>query len=338
MSSDQRTSLRIALSFTAAFVAAEALDIHMSFIAALFAGVLAAGPALAFRKLATLPILMWAIVASVGLAVQGLEQSPLVLCVLLLAVFYVGFQLCAQPGNESLGLIVLAGYAILPDLFVMAPELAADAARWSATNIALACLSVFVMARILPPAAYLGKQDDPVLTTVIHPFPAAVALLAAVLLTIAFQMPASGAILIGVILALRADAGGATYLVKNRILAMVFGGAAAVAVWELIGFAPNIMTVAFATLCASWIFASRIGSDPENRDLAVKSLNALAILLGKGFSFAFEDTDDLFWTRFGGVLIGLAYACIVIALVARKPTSPRSIAGSPTGQEASQPG
>jgi uncharacterized membrane protein YgaE (UPF0421/DUF939 family) len=174
--------------------------------------------------------------------------------------------------------------------------------------------------------------------TVIDPFQAALALLIAVLLTIAFKMPASGAILIGVILSLRADGGGATYLVKNRILAMIFGGAAAVAVWELIGFAPNIMTVAFATLCAAWIFASKIGSDPENRDLAVKSLNALAILLGKGFSFAFEDTDDLFWTRFAGVLIGLAYACIVIALVARKPTAPRSNAGSPTGQDAPQNG
>jgi hypothetical protein len=52
----------------------------------------------------------------------------------------------------------------------------------------------------------------------------------------------------------------------------------------------------------------------------MKSLNVLAILVGEGFSVFYQDAYDRIWTRFAGVVLGLAYAATVLALTRRFAT------------------
>jgi hypothetical protein len=49
----------------------------------------------------------------------------------------------------------------------------------------------------------------------------------------------------------------------------------------------------------------------------MKSLNVLAILLGEGFSVFYDDADDRIWTRLSGVIVGLTYAALVLAITRR---------------------
>ena len=56
----------------------------------------------------------------------------------------------------------------------------------------------------------------------------------------------------------------------------------------------------------------------------MKSLNVLAILMGEGFSVFYQDADDRVWTRIAGVVIGLSYVALVIA-VSRRLTRPAAL-------------
>src|SRR3954447_12973476 len=101
MSSESRRALRIAFSFTSAFVIAELLrlDLQLTFLAPLVAGTLASGPAAGMGRLMALPFLAWLLVASAGVAVHLLAGQPPVLCVLGLWIFYGGFKLLRDPGK-----------------------------------------------------------------------------------------------------------------------------------------------------------------------------------------------------------------------------------------------
>ena len=106
----------------------------------------------------------------------------------------------------------------------------------------------------------------------------------------------------------------------HRLIAALMGGAMAFAVWEIIWVAPTLPVLAMSLLFASWLFARRFAEGGPDADLALKSLNVLAILIGEGFSVFYEDADDRFGTRLAGVLIGLAY----VALVDSHSTTPRA--------------
>src|SRR5262245_52057262 len=116
MSSESRRGLRIALSFTAAFVLAELLrtDLQLTFLAPLVAGALAAGPALGIPPLLALPVIAWLLVAAAGVAMQFLARETVVLSLMCLWVFYLGFRMFADPRKATLGLIVLLVFAIVP--------------------------------------------------------------------------------------------------------------------------------------------------------------------------------------------------------------------------------
>ena len=107
MASEERRGLRIALTFTVAFVVAELLrlDLQLTFLAPLVAGTLASGPAMGAGRLAALPVIAWLLVAIAGLAMQFLAGQPVVLCLLGLWIFYGGFKLLADPGKATLGLV-----------------------------------------------------------------------------------------------------------------------------------------------------------------------------------------------------------------------------------------
>ena len=324
MSSEQRRALRIALTFTAAFIVAELLraDLQLTFLAPLVAASLACQPKVPGPIAAALPIVAWALVAVAGLTLQFLIDKPVVLGVLQLWVFWVGFTLLRQARLGTLGLLVLLVFAIVPQSLIKAPELDADLAWWFALNVAAAVAADAVFRRVLPDAPLEQHVLPPPL---LSPLGAAAALLLAVVVTAAFQLPAPGAIVVGIVIVLRSDGGGAHGVILDRLLAALLGGAVALAVWEVIWLAPSVLVLATSLLFAAWLFARRVVAGGPDAGLAQKSLSVLAILIGEGFSVFYEDADDRFWTRLAGVMIGLAYVALVVQL-ARRRTGSRAMA------------
>jgi hypothetical protein len=190
-------------------------------------------------------------------------------------------------------------------------------AYWFGLNFIIAVASEWTTRRLLPeqqlePLAPPAPQLPPLL--------AALALLLAVILTASMRPPAPGAVLIGVVIALRADGETAANVIRDRFVAALLGGVAAVVVWEVLWLAPTILVLATVILFAAWLFTSRIAAGGPGIGIAMKSLNVLAILVGEGFSVFYQDADDRIWTRFAGVVLGLAYAATVLALTRRFAT------------------
>jgi hypothetical protein len=311
MSSESRRGLRIALSFTTAFVLAEVLhwDVQLTFIAPLVAGMLASGPAAPTGWLNALPIKVWLLVVGAGVALSFLAGKPVVLCLLGLWIFYVGFKLFQDPHKGTLGLLVLLIFSIIPQTLIKAPELSSDLARWFAENFAIAAACEWVSRRLLPDPERGGGAEAP---PQLPPLVAAAALLLAVILTATMQPPAPGAVMIGIIIVLRADGEVVGNVISDRFFGAMFGGAAAVVVWEVLWLAPTLPVLASIVLLAAWPFARRVAAGGPGHGVALKSLNVLAILLGEGFSVFYEDADDRIWKRLAGVIVGLIYVALVL--------------------------
>lgn len=317
MSSEQRRALRIALTFTVSFIAAELLraDLQLTFLAPLVAASLACQPKVPGRVALVLPLIAWAMVAVAGLVLQFLIDKPVVLALLLLWVFWGGFTLMRDPRLGTLGLIILLVFAIVPQTLIKAPELDADLAWWFMLDFALAVAADLIFRGLLPEPPPPQRIMPPPL---LSPLGAAVALLLAVAFTAALQLPAPGAIIVGIIIVLRSDGGGAYGVVLDRLIAALMGGAMALAVWEIIWVAPSLPVLAASLLLAAWLFSRRIVEGGPGSGLATKSLSVLAILIGEGFSIFFEDADNRFGTRLAGVMIGLAYVALVVWLAQRR--------------------
>lgn len=312
MSSELRRGLRIALSFTAAFVLAETMDwdLQLTFIAPVIAGMLASGPAVRAGMLLVLPILIWLLVTICGVVIGLLAGKPVILALFSLGVFHLAFRLHQDPRRATIGFLLLIVFAIVPLNLVRSQELGPDLARWFAITFAIAAGCELVTRALLPdPDRTVGVARMPQLP----PLAAALALQLAVILAAAFQPPAPGAIMIGVILVLRADGESAANVIRDRFVAALLGGAAAVAVWEVLWMAPSLPTLAGATFVGAFPLARRIARGGPGVGVATKSLNVLAILLGEGFSVLFDDADDRIWTRIVGVIVGLVYAALVLA-------------------------
>lgn len=317
MSSEQRRALRIALTFTASFVAAELLraDLQLTFVAPLVAASLSYQSKMPLRVALVLPIVAWAMVAIAGVMLQLLIEKPIALAALLLWVFWGGFTLIRSPRFGTLGLIILLVSAIVPQTLIKAPEFDADLARWFAMDFALAVAADWVFRSLLPEPPLPPRVVAPPL---ISPLGAALALLLAVILTASLQLPAPGAVIVGIIIVLRSDGDGAYGIIFDRFIAALMGGAMALAVWEIIWVAPSLPVLACSILIAAWLFARRIAQGGPDMGLAMKSLSVLAILIGEGFSIIYEDTDDRFGTRLVGVMIGLFYVALVLWLARRR--------------------
>jgi len=73
--------------------------------------------------------------------------------------------------------------------------------------------------------------------------------------------------------------------------------------------------LATATLAVSWLIARQLAGDRRWRGAASKALNAMAILQGQGLSALYDDADERFWIRLGGVMIGIAMASVALLLI-----------------------
>ncbi|MEJ0015457.1 MAG: hypothetical protein WDN25_02640 [Acetobacteraceae bacterium] len=311
MSSESRRGLRIALSFTAAFVLAELVrsDLQLTFLAPLVAGTLATGPAAGLMTLVALPVIAWFLVAAAGVSLQFLAHEPVVLCLLILWIFYLGFRMFEDPRKATLGLILLLVFAIVPQTLIKSPELSSDLAYWFGLNFSIAAACEWLTRRMLPdavPVELVSRRPQ------VPPLVAAMALLLGAVLTATLQPPAPGAVMIGVIIVLRADGETAANVIRDRLVAALLGGATAVVVWEVLWLAPSLPILATVVLLAAWPFARWVADGGPGAGIALKSLNVLAILLGEGFSVFYQDADDRVWTRIAGVVIGLSYVALVL--------------------------
>jgi hypothetical protein len=245
---------------------------------------------------------------------QFLAEHPLVLCLLELWIYYGAFTLLVDPHKATLGLVTLIVFTIVPQTLIKAPELSSDLAYWFFVNFAIAAATAWAMRWLLPDPELAAEAPRP---PQLPPLVAAVALLLAVILTATMKPPAPGAVMIGIIITLRADGEIAANVIRDRLAAALFGGVVAVLVWEVLWLAPTLPVLATVVLLASWPFARRIAAGGPFAAMALKSMNVLAILMGEGFSVFYQDADDRIWTRLGGVVIGLTYVALVLALLQR---------------------
>lgn len=322
-----RAAPRLVLAFAAAFVTAQALDVEFPFLAGLAAISLAGqrrapGPAL----LLALPAIGWLLVTASAILAEALGQYPTALAAALLAVFYGGFVLSADARLTSAGLLVLAIFALIPAQLVAAPELAPSVARWLAANVAIAAAVTFAAGRIFPfESAADGPAAGQGVGIALPPLAAAIVLLLAVFAAIAFDPPAVAAAIVGVIVVLRAAPAATATIVRNRLLAAVYGGLAAWFVWQAVLPNHNLAVLAAALAVAAWLLVMRMDESEEARDLALKSINVLSTLVGKGFSAIFDGTDELLPVRFVGVFLGIGFALgamIAFAALRRRPAEP----------------
>jgi hypothetical protein len=316
-----REALRIALGFVLAFVLAEGLELQLTFLAPLVAGALLAGPLLRPAQLLVLPVLAAGSVAAAGFVTQLLHTLPAVLCLLLWCVYRSGLSLSAHPRSAAAGLIVLLVFAILPVVIIHAPELGSDVTRWFAGNFLIAAISAGTIQAAM--GSPRSKAPDQPLEHTLTASGGATALLCAVILAVALDPPAVGAALVSVVITLRPDAIPPRLVVRNRLLAAVIGGGASLIAWQATWLQPSLAVLASSTLVLAFLIARRIVAQDSGSGVAMKSLNAFAILIGEGFSIFYEDTDERLWVRLAGVLIGVAYVAVVILLAgpARAPKS-----------------
>ena len=124
------------------------------------AGALAVEPAVGTIRLIALPIFAWLLVALAGIAMQFLSREPVVLGLLSVWVFYLGFKMFADPRNATLGLILLLVFAIVPQALIKGPELSGDLAYWFGMNFGIAALCEWVIRRLLPDATPIAMRTS----------------------------------------------------------------------------------------------------------------------------------------------------------------------------------
>lgn len=308
-------ALRIALAFAAALTVAEAIDLELTFIAPLTAAALAAGGGVPAAALVVLPLAAWLSMTLVAVLVEAFAGSaPLVYLVITVLGLWAGFALSTERRFAVFGLLTLIFFAIAPLRLMAYPEAADVAVDDIARNVLVGTVSAWLVAQVVrAPAAHAAQ---PALVAPVPPIGAAlIATLGAYLVWI-YEPPAPGAVLIGVLIALRADPSPVRTVARDRLVAALAGGAAAVAAATLVALAPVLVMLFLALLLLAWPFAASIAAAGPWRGAALKSLNAFAILTAEGFSPLFEDTEERLGIRLVGVVVGLLYASAALWLLA----------------------
>ncbi|MCX7344216.1 MAG: hypothetical protein NTU78_00490, partial [Alphaproteobacteria bacterium] len=119
---------------------------------------------------------------------------------------------------------------------------------------------------------------------------------------------------IGMIIALRADLRPGFDVARDRITGAIVGGVLAVVAATVLGLAPVLPTLFLVLMVVAWPLALRAVQTGPWQGAAIKSIYALGILVGEGFSPLFEDTAERLGIRIAGVFIGLFFATAAIVL------------------------
>jgi hypothetical protein len=311
-------ALRVALGFAASLTFAEGWDLEFSFVAALVGATLAMGPALSVLALVILPPLAWVMASVAVLLVEAFATSvPPFFLVVTVACLWLGFKLSARSDRLNvIGLLILVLACVIPLRLLAYPEVTDMVVHDLVSNVLVGVAVVFGIGFVLPgpdvPAEPAPRYE------VLPPLTAAIVLALGAFLVWVFEPPAPGAVLIGAIITLRADLRPGFHVARDRLIGAIVGGVLAVVAATVMGLAPVLPTLFLVLLVVSWPLALRIVQDGPWQGAAVKSLYALGILVGEGFSPLFEDTGERLGIRIVGVFIGLMFAMAAIAVLARR--------------------
>ena len=112
-------------------------------------------------------------------------------------------------------------------------------------------------------------------------------------------------------------------MARDRIIGAFVGGVLAVVAATVMGLAPVLPTLFLVLMVLAWPLALRIVQAGPWQGAAIKSLYALGILVGEGFSPLFEDTGERLGIRIVGVFIGLMFATAAIVLFRSRKSAER---------------
>jgi hypothetical protein len=312
-------ALRVALGFAASLTIAEGWDLEFSFVAALVGATLAMGPALPVLALLVLPPLAWVMATVSVLLVEAFASSvPPVFLLVTVGCLWLGFKLSARSDRMNvIGLLILVLACVVPLRLLAYPEVTDMVVHDLVSNVLVGVAVAFGLGLVLAgpsePAEAAPRYE------VLPPLTAAIVLTLGAFLVWVFEPPAPGAVLIGAIITLRADLHPGFQVARDRIIGAIVGGILAVVAATVMGLAPVLPTLFLILMVVSWPLALRIVQPGPWQGAAVKSLYALGILVGEGFSPLFEDTGERLGIRIVGVFIGLIFAMAAIALL--KPPS-----------------
>jgi len=324
-----RLALRIALAFSGALALAEAADLGLTFIAPLVAAALAAGPGPSTALLVALPLGAWVLVIAVAMLVEVFAGSaPLVFGTVLVLGLWTGFRMSLRPGGAAVfGLLALIFFAIAPMRLLAAPEAAEVVVNDVGRNVLVGTAVAWLIGLLVQgPDAPARKAQ---LVAPLPPLTAALVTALAAWLVWVYEPPAPAAVLIGVIITLRAGPLPGISVVRDRFGAALIGGAAAVLTVTVLTVAPVLPVLFLVLLSLAFALARPVAAHGAASALAMKSLNALAILVAEGYSPLFEDTEERLWIRIVGVLVGLLYASLALALLARREGLRASLPSAP---------
>jgi hypothetical protein len=315
-------ALRVTLAFAAALTVAEGWGLEFSFVAALVGATLVLGPSISALALIVLPILAWSLVTAAVLLVEALAVG--LLPVFLLATvgcLWMGFRLSARNDRKNIiGLMILVVCCIVPLRLLAYPEATDEVVHDLVWNVLAGVTVAFVVGLLLPGPA--TPEVPPPRAEVLPPLVASLVLTLGAFLVWVFKPPAPGAVMIGMIITLRADLHPGFDVARDRIVGAFVGGALAVVAATVMGLAPVLPALFLVLMVCAWPLALRAVQDGPWQGAAIKSLYALGILVGEGFSPLFEDTGERLGIRIVGVFIGLLFATAAILLFRRRTSGP----------------
>ena len=321
-------ALRVTLAFSAALTAAEGWNLEFSFVAALVATTLAMGPALSPLALIVLPSLAWLLVTAAVLLVEVFASSmPSIFVLATVGSLWIGFRLSSRSDRMNvIGLMILVFCCIVSLRFSAYPELTGEVVDDLVWNVLVGVSGAFVVGIVLPGPA--GHQTSGPRFEVLPPLVAALVLTVGAYLVWVFQPPAPGAVLVGMIITLRADLHPGSDVARDRMVGAIVGGVLAVVAATVMGLAPVLPALFLVLMVVAWPLALRAVQAGPWQGAAVKSIYALGILVGQGFSPLFENTEERLGIRIAGVFIGLMFATASIILFkSRKPAEMASPPG-----------
>lgn len=307
-------ALRVTVAFAAALTIAEGYDLEFSFVAGLVAATLALGPAFSPLAVIILPAVAWALVTAAVLLVEAFATSlPPVFLLATIGSLWTGFKLSARSDKTNvIGLMILVVCCVVPLRLLAYPELTGTVVDDLVWNVLVGAGAAFAVGLVFSGPAKpvtLAPRSE-----VLPPLVAALVLTLGTYLVWVFEPPAPGAVLIGMIIALRADLHPGFDVARDRIIGAIIGGGLAVVAATVMGLAPVLPTLFLILMVVAWPLAVRAVQPGPWQGAAIKSIYALGILVGEGFSPLFEDTAERLGIRIVGVFIGLLFATTAIVL------------------------
>lgn len=314
----QVLALRVALGFAGSLTLAEGWDLKFSFVAALVGATLVMRPSLSVLALAVLPPLAWIMATVSVLLVEAFASSvPPFFLLVTVGCLWLGFKLSARTDwMNVIGLLILVLACVIPLRLLAYPEFTDMIVHDLVSNVLVGVAVAFVLGLVL--AGPMTPAEPAPRYEVLPPLTAAVVLTLGAFLVWVFEPPAPGAVLIGAIITLRADLHPGFQVARDRIIGAFIGGGLAVVAATVMGLAPVLPTLFLVLMVLAWPLALQIVEDGPWQGAAIKSLYALGILVGEGFSPLFEDTGERLGIRIIGVFIGLLFSMTAIALLTRR--------------------